>query len=156
MVSNKIPEFKSIFKEELKDLIIYKRNCGLKYGRTNIDMCRKLDKYFTDIQLNEKAIDYKIYDQWMKTIKTRTASTRLRYHSAMASFCNYLRINSYENIIQPETPDITYKSKFVPYIFNETEIERIFKILSKNITRNKDDVSKNFFIPYSVYFMEQV
>lgn len=139
MVSNKIPEFKSIFKEELRNLIIYKRNCGLKYDRTNIDMCRKLDEYFTDIQLNEKVIDYKIYDQWMKTIKTHTASTRLRYHSAMASFCDYLRINSYENIIQPETPNITYKGKFIPYIFNNTEIERIFTILSEDITKNSDD-----------------
>lgn len=153
MVSNKIPEFKSIFKEELKDLIIYKRNCGLKYGRTNIDMCRKLDEYFIDIQLNEKAIDYKIYDQWMKTIKTYTASTRLRYHSAMASFCNYLRINSYENIIQPEKSNITYKSKFVPYIFNETEIERIFKILSEDITKNNDDISrKHFYTLFCLFY----
>lgn len=145
MDSNKIPEFRSIFKEELRDLIIYKRNCGLKYSRTNIDMCRKLDEYFTNIQLDEKIIDYEIYDQWMKTIRTFTTSTRLRYHSAIASFCDYLRLNSYENIIQPEIPNIAYKSKFIPYIFNKTEIDRIFKILSKDIANNKDDISRKYF-----------
>lgn len=145
MDSNKIPEFKSVFQDELRDMIIYKRNSGLKYGRTNVDMCRKLDEFFIDIQLNEKIIDYEIYDQWMKTIKTFTTSTRLRYHSAISSFCEYLRINSYENIIQPETLNITYKSKFIPYIFNENEIERIFKLLSKDVSNNKDDVSRKYF-----------
>lgn len=145
MDSNVIPEFKSVFQDELRDMILYKRNSGLKYGRTNVDMCRKLDEFFIDIHLNEKIIDYKIYDQWMKTIKTFTTSTRLRFHSAISSFCEYLRINSYENIIQPETPNITYKSKFIPYIFNETEIDRIFKLLSKDISNNKDDVSRKYF-----------
>lgn len=81
----------------------------------------------------------------MKTIKTFTTSTRLRFHSAISSFCNYLRINSYENIIQPETPNITYKSQFIPYIFNETEIEKIFKILSEDIANNKTDISRKYF-----------
>lgn len=145
MDSRTIPEFKSVFKEELTDLIIYKRNCGLKYGRTNIDMCKKLDTFFEDIQLKEKKIDYRIYDEWMKTIKTFSSSTRLRYHSAISSFCDYLRINSYDDVIQPEHPNITYRSKFIPYIFNRTEIERIFNILSEDIQKNPTDKNKKYF-----------
>lgn len=146
MDSKKIPEFHSIFSQELHDLIIYKRNCGLKYGRTNVHMCIKLDEYFTSIHLDEKVIDYEVYDGWMKTIKTFTSSTRLRYHSAISSFCDYLRINSYDNIIQPESTNIAYKSKFVPYIFNKTEIDKMFSILSEEINQNpENNISKKYF-----------
>lgn len=51
---NYIPEFQSIFKSELRDFIIYKRNCGYKYDYSMCNKFLQLDNFFIKINLSEK------------------------------------------------------------------------------------------------------
>lgn len=98
-------------------------------------------------------VNQDMYDSWMNTMVTFTDSTRARYHSAMSSFCEYLRMLGYEEVIQPESLRLKYKSDFIPYVFNTIELERMFNQMAKNIQLNKDDInSKDFYVLFCLYY----
>jgi len=71
----------------------------------------------------------------------------------MSSFCEYLRMLGYEEVIQPESLRLKYKSDFIPYVFNTIELERMFNQMAKNIQLNKDDInSKDFYVLFCLYY----
>jgi len=148
-----IPDFKSIFNNELTDFIKFKRSCGYVYGRANTSMSKLMDNFFISQKMSYKMVNQDMYDSWMNTMVTFTDSTRARYHSAMSSFCEYLRMLGYEEVIQPESLRLKYKSDFIPYVFNTIELERMFNQMAKNIQLNKDDInSKDFYVLFCLYY----
>jgi len=147
------PDFKSIFNNELTDFIKFKRSCGYVYGRANTSMSKLMDNFFISQKMSYKMVNQDMYDSWMNTMVTFTDSTRARYHSAMSSFCEYLRMLGYEEVIQPESLRLKYKSDFIPYVFNTIELERMFNQMAKNIQLNKDDInSKDFYVLFCLYY----
>ena len=148
-----IPDFKSIFNNELTDFIKFKRSCGYVYGRANTSMSKLMDNFFISQKMSYKMVNQDMYDSWMNTMVTFTDSTRARYHSAMSSFCEYLRMLGYEEVIQPESLRLKYKSDFIPYVFNTIELERMFNQMAKNIQLNKGDIkSKDFYVLFCLYY----
>jgi len=148
-----IPDFKSIFNNELTDFIKFKRSCGYVYGRANTSMSKLMDNFFISQKMSYKMVNQDMYDSWMNTMVTFTDSTRARYHSAMSSFCEYLRMLGYEEVIQPESLRLKYKSDFIPYVFNTIELERMFNQMAKNIQLNKDGInSKDFYMLFCLYY----
>jgi len=148
-----IPDFKSIFNNELTDFIKFKRSCGYVYGRANTSMSKLMDNFFISQKMSYKMVNQDMYDSWMNTMVTFTDSTRARYHSAMSSFCEYLRMLGYEEVIQQESLRLKYKSDFIPYVFNTIELERMFNQMAKNIQLNKDGInSKDFYMLFCLYY----
>ena len=148
--NNWIPEFNSIFKNELKDMIIFKRSNGYKYGQPICYRLQEMDKFFNKINLNRKYINQEIIDLWLKECTASSKVTQSKYFSAISNFCEYLRIASYENVIQPEAHNLRYHSDFIPYIFNNDEIQRIFKITKKKSYINQN--FKTFYVMLSLYY----
>ena len=70
-----IPEFNSIFKDELRDLLIYKRSNGYKYGKTKAYKLLALDKFFIKINLKKKYITQDIVDLWLQECPSDSAKT---------------------------------------------------------------------------------
>ncbi|MGM9848323.1 MAG: tyrosine-type recombinase/integrase [Bacilli bacterium] len=148
--NNWIPEFSSIFKNELKDMIIFKRSNGYQYGLIISYKLAKMDKFFNQISLKKKYINQEIVDLWLKECKSENKATQSKYFSIMADFCKYLRMTSHENIIQPEAHNLRYHSDFIPYIFNEQEIQRMFNIAKKN--SSIDQNFETFYVMLSLYY----
>lgn len=151
--NNWIPEFKSKFKKELSDFIVYKRSNGYKYGKNACYHLIKLDNYFLSLKDESLVINQDIIDGWIKQCNENNKSTtKARYYSIISTFCYYLRINGYENIIQPESNNIKFKSKFIPYIFTDEEIKKIFNNIQKKIKDNNNIENEVFYILISLYY----
>ncbi len=146
-----IPKFTSVFKEELKDYILFKRSNGYKYDKIKCYELSQLDRFFNEINLKEKYIDQKIIDLWLqKCSSSNSKSTQSKYFSRISCFCEYLRMTSHENVIQPEAHNLKYHSDFIPYIFNDDEIQRMFKIAKKNSSIDKN--YKTFYVMLCLYY----
>lgn len=148
---NFIPNFTSIFKEDLKYYILFKRSNGYKYGKVTCAELLRIDRFFNEINLKEKKIDQNIIDSWLqKCSATNKKSTQSRYFSRMSCLCEYLRMTSHENIIQPEAHNLRYHSDFIPYIFNQSEINRLFNIAKDN---SSIDINyKTFYVMLCLYY----
>ena len=153
MNDNYIPNFKSHFKEELKNFIIYKRSNGYTY---NEEMCRgllRLDVFFISLSTEEKIINQDIVDKWLLCCKsTNKENTKGKHFSDISKFCKYLKIIGYENIIQPEPCNITYNGNFIPYIFSKEEISKMNKILLSKININEFNNITTFYILFKLCY----
>ena len=149
-----IPEFNSIFKDELRDLLIYKRSNGYKYGKTKVYKLLALDKFFIKINLKKKYITQDIVDLWLQECPSNNAkTTKAKYFSYMSIFCNYLITTKHKNIIQPEPHNIKYHSEFIPYIFSNEEICKISKYIKKLIEKNQNNMNyKTFYVMFCLFY----
>ena len=148
-----IPEFHSHFKKELKDFIFYKRSSGYAYNKDTCDGLLRLDKFFVSLNTEEKIINQDIVDEWLLWCKSSNKEdTKSKYFSNISKFCKYLRIMGYENIIQPESCNITYRSNFIPYIFSKEEINKMNKILLNKININEFNNLTTFYILFNLYY----
>lgn len=147
-----IPNFTSIFKEEFVSYIKFKRSNGYKYDRIKCDNLLRIDRFFNEINLQEKRIDQEIIDSWQQYCYSskNCKRTQAEHFSRISCFCEYLRMTSHENVIQPKAHNLMYHSDFIPYIFSDNEIQRMFKIAKKNSLINKNYMT--FYIMLSLYY----
>lgn len=149
---NWIPEFQSIFKDELRELLIYKRSNGYKYGKTKAYKLLALDKFFIKINLKKKYINQDIVDLWLQECPSNNAkTTKAKYFSYMSIFCSYLNTTKHKNIIQPEPNNIKYHSEFIPYIFSEEEIYKIMTY-AKKLAKQDNINYKTFYIMLCLFY----
>ncbi len=146
-------EFQSIFKEELSQFVIYKRSNGYKYEKAIIYRLYELDKFFSTFVNNTKVINQEIVDKWLGTCNSQNKEcTKGKYFTAISQFCDFLRMNGYENIIQPDSNKLKFHSEFIPYIFTEDEIKRMFNILNKKLNNIKNLDTFSFYILICLYY----
>lgn len=152
-MENYIPQFKSHFKNELTNFIIYKRSNGYAYSKDTCDQLLRLDAFFVSLNTNNKVINQDVVDRWLLWCKdTNKNVTKGRYFSSISKFCKYLRIMGYENIIQPEPCNITYHSKFIPYIFSKDEIRKMNTILLNKTNIHEFNNITTFYVMFNLYY----
>ncbi len=129
-----MPKFNSIFKEELYDYINYKKSLGYNYtNRSSYSNIETLDKFFIELKLNEKKIDNDMFEMWLLKCSSFSGRTKQSYYNAIHSFGTYLINLGYTNIFIDLFPNCPYKrDKFIPYIFNSEEINKIFENSKNN------------------------
>ena len=153
-MSNDIPfVFESIFKEELHNYILCKKNQGIKFDRKECLRVKKMDVFFEDLNLQKKQINSDIIDEWLK--KSPTIKAKTKYFSDILGFCKYLNILGYKKIIIPNYFDyhINYSNNFIPYVFGKDEINTIFKIAKNNILKFNNNLNyKTFYTLISLYY----
>lgn len=126
-MNNYIPKFKSVFKEEFKDFILYKRSLGYKYSKISCDRYKRLDYYFASIYLNEKKITQETIDGWYREFRNCKESNKITNgYSVYKNFSEYLILNNYSDITLSNEVIKRYNG-FIPYIFTKEQIEKIFK-----------------------------
>lgn len=122
--------FISIFKDEFDEFIKYKRSMGYQYAKSTINCYARLDKFFYDNKLIKKEINKDLYDKWLTQNNCDISNNYLAIkYSIIKQFCSFLIENSYENIYYSDEYNIKYKKEFIPHIYTDNEIRRIFNLL---------------------------
>lgn len=129
-----IPNFKSIFKDELFDFIMFKRSNGYKYGRRKCYNFIRLDTFFIHYKLDEKKITNECIDEWLKQFSSLSINTKQLYYGVIHMFTEYLVCRNYTNITIPSINYFNGKSGFVPYIYTKKELKDIFNESKNNDT----------------------
>lgn len=124
--------FISIFKDEFNEFIKYKKSLGYIYRKETIYWYDKLDKYFYENNLTRKEINKEMYDKWLIKRENESNNTYALRYTTIRQFCIYLINNKYENIYYSDEYNIKYKKDFIPHIYTEDEIKKIFE-LSTNV-----------------------
>jgi integrase len=118
-----VVEFNSIFKYELQDFLALRETCmstsGYKHYRCYL---ASFDTYLTGCRLREKRITEETVNGWLGILKGKTSSKANEIIS-VRMFIRYLQTLGVEVYI-PITPKVA--DDYMPYIFSDTELERIF------------------------------
>ena len=99
-----------------------------------------LDKYLVEISHQEKCLPENVLSEWSKTLsgKSKTIKEKL---GVARGFGKYLNTLGYHSFL-PTLPKV--KSSYIPYIFSDLEIDRIFHY-ADNLTPVKPGSSSAFF-----------
>lgn len=124
--------FISIFKDEFDEFIKYKKSLGYVYRKETIYWYDKLDKYFYKNNLTRKEINKELYDKWLIKRENESNNTYALRYTAIKQFCIYLIQNNCKNIYFSDEYNIKYKKEFIPHIYTEDEMIKIFE-LSTNV-----------------------
>lgn len=122
-------ELKSIFKEEIKDFLEYKRNNGFLYASQYCHL-KALDKYLYSKDLKEKILKKDDLLEFINRNKNTKSRTKAGYASIFRNFANYLQLNNIEAYV---IPDNYFRSEynFKPYIYTSDEIKHIINSIEK-------------------------
>ncbi len=123
-------EYKSIFKDVIKDLIDEKRKLGYKY-KTEAEHLKGFDAFaynlnVFDLNLSKDIVDkYIEIKPWEKPIN---ATNRVEVIRELAKYLNRFGYNAY---VLPPLPKGSYTSDFIPHIFSDDEIKRLFNVIDE-------------------------
>jgi integrase/recombinase XerD len=129
-----MPDFKSILRIEFADFLSV-REAVLSKSAYAHD-CRYLtsfDSYFVECNLQQKEITESVITGWVQGLSGKSSSIANKV-IVIRLFLRYLRSIGIRVFIPP-VPKVT--DDYVPYIFSDEELKRIFK-LSDNISLTKN------------------
>ena len=141
--------FKSIFKNELKYFIKYKRSLGFKY-ENEVYRLHYIDNVLNTLKLKSKKITKEIFYKLTQK-KNKQGANYVRQYSVTKDFCKYLISSGYKNIYY-KNMKFNITNNYQPIIFNNKEITLLFQKMDeyKNINENKKDYKINY--AYSILF----
>ncbi|MCL2776227.1 MAG: tyrosine-type recombinase/integrase [Oscillospiraceae bacterium] len=123
-------ELRSIFKPEMETYLALKKKTLTQesYGMY-VYVLQNFDQYLLDHDSTSKIIDEKTVSGWIQQFyefnSARTVSEKV---SRLRKFLEYLRYSGFQVFI-PNCPK--YSDSYVPYIFSDNEIEKIFYAADK-------------------------
>lgn len=149
----KIPEFIGPFKDVLPEYINYQRGLGYDYGKPIVFRLREMDIFFHEHEYAKLEITEEMYELWTSRKGNEKEANRARRISTINGFSKYLIISGHKDIYLGELPKSILKSDFIPYIFSEEEIKRLFSVLKEeqNAQSSKYDIA-TFAVLFSFYY----
>lgn len=123
MTSNFI--YDSIFKEEIQELIEWKRSIGHKYI-TEAGQLRRLDNFFVVKGLTTKKIDKPLVDEWCSKRSYEAPANHANRISIMRIFCSYLVDIGIQAYIPPKGM-VGHPPKYNAHIYTDDELKRFFE-----------------------------
>jgi len=121
-----IPEFKGPFRELIPQFINYKRALGYDYGRTIVYRLLAMNRFFLSNGIRGIEIPEDIFIRWINLNDDETASNQQKRYTVIHGFAKFLIQNKYPNIYDTPNP-VHKKDDFVPYIYSDDEILKIFR-----------------------------
>lgn len=148
---NELPVFKSAYSKYIIDYIKHMRANGFKYNSTTCYVFLRFDKFLIVNGYDLKTPVGKIIDEWLMLFNTISPSSKKNYYNVIYSFFVYLsKINS-KNI--PERLFFKKVEKFIPYIFDDNEIHKLFKKAYDQIPDNSDKITyQSFYCLLCLYY----
>lgn len=118
--------FKSIFRNELQDLIELKRAIGFSYGVSAEYLLGKLDQFFIEKDIKIKEINKEVVDEWCKKKSYEAEASRNNRVCMMRVLTTYLRDIGIPAYIPPKG---IYKHppKYDAHIYTDDELKRFFE-----------------------------
>ena len=122
--------FNSIFKKEFQDLIELKQSQGFKYT-SECSAFLRLDKFFYENKITEKAITREIVEEWCRKTSYETVSNQVRRISILRVFCTYLNDMGIEAYIPPKGL-VRKAPKYDAHIYTDKELKQFFKSVDQS------------------------
>jgi len=124
--------FKSVFSYEVDQYLKLLTAAGRYIDRIQSSL-RSLDKYLVDCCLSQKNLDASVISDWMRTrdVSSRTKAKDISHTRGFVKYLNSLGFIA-------DCPDLPKtQSDYVPYIFSDYELERLFSAADNFQARTK-------------------
>jgi site-specific recombinase XerD len=126
---SQLPVFEEgVFSDIVQDFIYYKRACGLKYEDSAEyvlrQICHQLNKYPVDTPVLTQEMVFRVIEKRPK----ESYATQARRITYVRELAKYMDLKGCEAYIYPEQSIHNEAGTFVPYIFNEEEVNNIFQV----------------------------
>lgn len=141
--------FKSIFKNEFNNFVLYKRSLGLKY-ENEISRLKYIDDILFDLKLKNKIITKDIFIVLTKRNKMQECNYA-RQFGVTKDFCKFLIANDFKDIYYEEKK-FHIVNNYKPVIFSDNEIILLFKIMDELKYTQKSKKYYNLYYTYSIFF----
>lgn len=119
--------FKSILGGLIAGYVEEMRACGYKYIK-GASLLKHFDLLAAKKNLTEQELPKKLVLAWTKKRQNETASTRNGRISTIRGLANYMARLGFKAYIYPPCAESIGRYSYVPYIFSEEELKRIFTI----------------------------
>lgn len=124
------PVFRSVFRDEFRDLIALKRALGFKY-ETDALAFGRIDTFFCESSLTEKCLTRQICDAWCRKRSYESDSNHSSRISSLRVFCKYVSSIGIPAYVPPH--GLTrHPQKYGAHIFTEDELARFFAAVDKS------------------------
>ena len=143
-------KFKSIFKDELKYFIKYKRSLGLKY-ENEILRLRYIDNILYNLKLKFKEITRETFYKLTER-KNMQGGNYARQYGVTKDFCKFLISSEYKNIYY-EDKKFNIINNYKPVIFNDDEIKILFQTMDDYKEKYNGKKYYQLYFTYSILFM---
>jgi integrase len=139
-----MPEFKSVFAVELAEFLALKQKTVTPdTHRLYRYLLANFDKYLSDCDLAEKAIDEQLVADWIapfyETISVKTVSSRV---SHLRKFLEYLRFCGYPVFVPEGLPK--YTDDYIAYLFSDLEVDKLFRAADKLVSTDSKPTSRYY------------
>ena len=142
-------EFKSIFKQELNNFILYKRSLGYDYQK-EISRLKSIDKILYELKLKSKKITK---DTFIKLIQRNNMqeANYARQYGVTKDFCKFLISNDFKDVYY-EDKKFHIVNNYKPVIFSNDEIILLFETMDNQKNLQTNIKFYNLYYTYSIFF----
>ena len=120
----KIPEFKSVYSEQMRNFLDYRMSCGIKNVPSEYHYYRKLDKFLLAEGIEEITFTKDQASRWRSPLENESDMARYKRINDTKKFFEYLFVPGYD-IFQFRDIKAPVKD-FVPHIYTDDEVKRYF------------------------------
>ena len=142
-------EFKSIFKQELNNFILYKRSFGYDY-KIEISRLKYIDNILCDLKLRSKKITKNTFIELTKRNNMKEANYARQY-GVIKDFCKFLISNNFKDIYY-EDKKFHIVNNYKPVIFSNDEIHLLFETMDNQKKLQRNIKFYNLYYTYSIFF----
>ena len=124
-------EFTGIFKEEFENFLRYKKALGY-YKKIEGNLLYDylaLNRFLDSYKLEEIAITEEMTFAYVKTAEHLSQSTRHHRECNIRQFAKFLKSQGYENIYIQYDCTVKMPRDYIPYVFSDAEMKRIFSVI---------------------------
>lgn len=120
----KMPEFKSVYSEQMRNFLNYRMSCGLKNVPSEYQYYRKLDKFFLAEGIEEISFAKEQASRWRNRLENESDIARYKRINHTKKFFEYLFVQGC-NVFQFRDIKAPVKD-FVPHVYTDDEVKRYF------------------------------
>ena len=126
----KMPEFKSVYSEQMSCFLNYRISCGIKNVPSEYQYYRKLDTFLLTEGIDKITFTKEQASSWRSPLENESEIARYKRINDTKKFFEYLFVQGY-NIFQFR--DIKAPRKdFIPHLYTDDEVKRYFLAVDKH------------------------
>jgi len=138
-------EFSSVFAPYINDYIDLRESLGAKF-RAQSGVLRQFDRYCVKQKCNTAFLGERLANGWISLSRGEMDSSRSHRISVLKCFADYFRSVGGEAPWVPHPGYTQRENHYLPYIFTEDEIKRIFEV-ADNLPKPRGNSMFHFVFP---------
>ena len=150
--ANELPQFTGPFQELIPKYISYKRAQGYKIGNPIVYRLREMDLFFKDRGIMDIQITREMYEKWTSHKPSEKEQNIQKRRSVIRGFAQYLVSCGYPDVYTGRDDNRIFKKDFIPYVFTDEEICRIFRVLQGDCEKSPGYENDAFRLAMLLYY----